>query len=129
MRIGIVDDAAEDRKLIRREMDRCLEGSAMESAEYTEFDSGEALLAVYQEGMFDLLFLDVFMGDITGTETGIAIRKLDRHVKIIFITSSKFFSITNWILFISYYWKNFSNIFSFNNYFFFYFFFLFTFLL
>ena len=103
MRIGIVDDAAEDRKLIRREMDRCLEGSGMESAEYTEFDSGESLLAVYQEGMFDLLFLDVFMGDITGTETGIAIRKLDRHVKIIFITSSNDFASESYRAKASYY--------------------------
>ena len=88
MRIGIVDDAVEDRKLVRREMNRCLRESGMESAEYSEFDSGESLLAVYRAGMFDLLFLDICMGGITGTETGIAIRKLDRHVKIVFITSS-----------------------------------------
>ena len=87
MRIGIVDDAVEDRKLVRREMNRCLRESGMESAEYSEFDSGESLLAVYRAGMFDLLFLDICMGGITGTETGIAIRKLDRHGTIVFITS------------------------------------------
>lgn len=88
MRIGIVDDSAEDRKLIRMEMDRCLDGSGMESAEYKEYDSGDAFLSAFSAGMFDLIFLDICMNGASGIETGLGIRKSDRNVRIVFITSS-----------------------------------------
>ncbi len=66
MRIGIVDDQVEDRRLLRTEMSRCLEDAGMEPAEYSDYNSGDALLSEFQEGMFDLLFLDICMNGISG---------------------------------------------------------------
>ena len=88
MRIGIVDDSAEDRKLVRMEMERCLESSGMEPAEYNEYDSGDDFLSTFEAGMFDLIFLDICMDDASGIDTGLGIRKTDRNVRIVFITSS-----------------------------------------
>ncbi len=88
MRIGIVDDSAEDRKLVRMEMERCLESSGMEPAEYNEYDSADAFLSTFEAGMFDLIFLDICMDDASGIDTGLGIRKTDRNVRIVFITSS-----------------------------------------
>ena len=88
MRIGIVDDQAEDRRLLRTEMNRCLENDGMEPAEYCDYNSGDSLIAEYQEGMFDLLFLDICMDGSSGIETALTIRKVDVRVRIIFVTAS-----------------------------------------
>ena len=88
MRIGIVDDSAEDRKLVRMEMERCLESSGMEPAEYNEYDSADAFLSTFEAGMFDLIFLDICMDGASGIDAGLGIRKTDRNVRIVFITSS-----------------------------------------
>ena len=86
MRIGIVDDQAEDRRLLRTEMNRCLENDGMEPAEYCDYNSGDSLIAEYQEGMFDLLFLDICMNGSSGIKTALTIRKVDTRVRIVFVT-------------------------------------------
>ena len=54
----------------------------------SEFSSGTQLLESYKKGIFDVVFLDIYMGEISGISTAKAIRRLDEDVKIIFTTSS-----------------------------------------
>jgi DNA-binding LytR/AlgR family response regulator len=49
------------------------------------FRRGEELLTSWEE--FDIVFLDIYMGGIDGMETAKSIRKKDKQVEIIFITS------------------------------------------
>ena len=51
----------------------------------TEFDSGEALCSCTQT--FDMIFLDIDMGGMNGIEAAREIRKRDKKVKIIYVTS------------------------------------------
>lgn len=54
----------------------------------TIFNSGEKLLSEFQAGKFDLIFMDIYMGGITGIETVTAIRQIDENVAIAFTTTS-----------------------------------------
>ena len=103
MRIGIVDDQAEDRRLLRTEMNRCLENDGMEPAEYCDYNSGDSLIAEYQEGMFDLLFLDICMNGSSGIKTALTIRKVDTRVRIVFVTASNDYAAESYQAKASYY--------------------------
>lgn len=56
-----------------------------ERIEITYFCSGEELLQTYS--YYHAIFLDIDMGGMNGIETGKQIRKLDKDVKIIYVTS------------------------------------------
>ncbi len=53
------------------------------------FYSGEELVKAYENGFgdYDVIFLDMEMGGLTGIETANIIRKRDKHVIIVFVTS------------------------------------------
>ncbi len=53
------------------------------------FQSGETLLRAYEAAKvgFDVIFLDIEMEGMDGIEVANAIRSLDRHVLIVFVTS------------------------------------------
>lgn len=53
------------------------------------FYSGEELVQVYTKGggNYDVIFLDMEMGELNGIETANIIRKMDKHVIIVFVTS------------------------------------------
>lgn len=56
------------------------------------FSSGEALLEDFEKDKYDLIFLDVYMGELTGVQTAERIRELDTQVVIIFTTTSDDFT-------------------------------------
>ncbi|MDR3307972.1 MAG: LytTR family DNA-binding domain-containing protein [Coriobacteriales bacterium] len=61
-------------------------------AETTHYLCGEDLLAVFEKGAYDLIFLDVYMGAISGVETAEAVREKDAQVVIVFTTTSDDFT-------------------------------------
>ena len=67
----------------------------IENLEIQEFSSGEELLNYLRENpsdFFHIIFMDIYMEDLTGVETAKAIRKTDEQVKIVFITTSNEFA-------------------------------------
>lgn len=53
-----------------------------------EFSSSEELLMAYNNGQrFDVVFLDVIMGEIDGVDAGIKIRSIDQKVIIVFVSN------------------------------------------
>jgi len=52
------------------------------------YDSGEALLADFCPGRFDVLFLDIYMEGISGVDAAARIRESDESCLLVFITSS-----------------------------------------
>ena len=53
------------------------------------FKSGEALLAAFAPGAFDVVFLDIYMGGMTGMETAQKMRETDPGFALVFITGSE----------------------------------------
>lgn len=98
MKIAIVDDSIKDREYLQKEIQEIFFRRTKNHIEITTFKSGEELLEYFydnKEGnasLFDIVFLDIYMEDITGVDTARAIRKIDEDVKPIFITTSNEFA-------------------------------------
>ncbi len=85
MKIAICDD----NKVILDGLMAGIRDLAPEKNEIQCFSSGDMLLRAYKAGKvgFDVIFLDIEMEGMDGIETANAIRSLDRHVLIVFVTS------------------------------------------
>lgn len=65
---------------------------------YTVFRTGEELLQIYQVNSFDLIFMDIYMGGLTGIETVAELRKIDEAVNIAFTTTCLDFTLESYRL-------------------------------
>lgn len=102
MRIAIVDDRAEDRdKLIDMLQTYCV--ARRLKAQYTCFSSAEALLHDFTSGAFDLAFLDIYMGEMTGMEAARSLCELDPVCRLVFITTSQTHAIASYEVRAAYY--------------------------
>jgi DNA-binding LytR/AlgR family response regulator len=85
--IAICEDSPEDR--------RCME-SALESAGIPcacdWFENGESFLEGFSYGKYDLVLLDVYMGEMTGVEVARLVRETDSDVMLAFVTTSEDFA-------------------------------------
>lgn len=83
MKIAVCDDEAADRKLIQGYCSRY--DPALPIA---AFASGEALLEAYGKDFYDLVFLDIEMGQMNGLELGARLIRLSPKPVIVFTTQS-----------------------------------------
>lgn len=85
MKIAVCDDSFQYRQII---INNLKEITLMPNFSCAEFSSSEDLLYSYNNGeKFDIIFLDVEMGEIDGVEAGIKIREYDSKAIIIFISN------------------------------------------
>lgn len=85
LKIVVYEDSPKDAELLIR----CILESGI-PAEYEAFSFGEELLASFFAGRYDLIFLDIYMGDIQqGVDIAAEIRETDTSVTLAFTTSSK----------------------------------------
>ena len=81
MRIAIVEDIAEERKLLRSRLETQFEKRGI-YAELVEFENGEDFLAAA------ILFLDIYMSGENGVEVAKELREFDSDCLLIFTTTS-----------------------------------------
>lgn len=101
MNIAIVDDDPRMSSKLQADLSDLLG----EDADTTCFPSGEAFLASYKPGTFDLIILDIFMEQITGMDAARKIREQDQTVRIVFSTSSNDFASESYEVNACYYLK------------------------
>ena len=87
MRIAIVDDIAEERTLLRERVEKQLSLRSV-SARYFEYENGEDFLAAAEKEPFTVVFLDIYMGGITGMEAANRLRSFDKECLLVFTTTS-----------------------------------------
>lgn len=83
LQIAICEDTPADAELLVS----LIAGSGV-AARREVFSSGEALLAAFAPGKYDLIILDIYMDGIKGVETAAEIRRSDRTVTLAFTTTS-----------------------------------------
>ncbi len=83
MKIAICDDEAVDLNLIHR---YC--GEYDSSLPVSLFSSGEELIEAFKQDFYDLVFLDIELGKLSGLETGTILRGMPEKPIIIFTTHS-----------------------------------------
>lgn len=87
MRIAIIDDFAPERADIRSAIEKYC-GERDFDCEFSEFDSAEALFDAFTPGLFDAVFLDIYMSGVTGIEAAKRLYRLDPECAAALFTSS-----------------------------------------
>jgi len=90
--IAICDDNADDLETVRRLLTEHFDKNGY-VGDIHAFNSGEALLSAFKPGSFDAVFLDIYMGGMTGMETAEKMRQTDPDFALVFITTSEDFAI------------------------------------
>lgn len=93
-RIAICDDLLQEREKLRLILEKELISREI-MAEFTEYDSGCALLSAWEKGNLDvnLIFMDIYMTGIDGVETARRLRNAGCRIMIIFLTVTPDFAI------------------------------------
>ncbi|MDD3393572.1 MAG: response regulator transcription factor [Clostridia bacterium] len=82
MKIAIVDDERPSRSELRHLISDCFE-----EAEIFEASSGEEAMELFLKEEFDLIFMDINLGDIDGTILAAMAKKAHPKVEIVFATA------------------------------------------
>lgn len=92
VRIAVIDDFSQDRNTaISLAKEYFVQRKEYEKMQifFDEYDSGEAFLKSYIKGLYDILFLDIYMKSLTGIDIARQISLVDENCHIIFFTSSE----------------------------------------
>lgn len=87
MRIAIVDDISSERETLKAGLSVQLARLSLDAAVYC-FGSGADFLSAAGRKRFDLVFLDIYMGDENGVDTAQALRSFDADCLLVFTTTS-----------------------------------------
>lgn len=86
MKIAIVDDVAAEQDILKKYIGEWA-ADKKEIIEFKEFFSSESFLFVWEEDKtFDLLVLDIEMGEMNGFELAKKIRAEEKNIPIMFVT-------------------------------------------
>ena len=86
--IAVVDDRKPDRDWLAEKLAAYMARQGLEY-ELSAFESGEDFLAALRAARFDVVFMDVYLGGMTGVETAQRLRAIDMDCKLVFLTSSE----------------------------------------
>jgi DNA-binding LytR/AlgR family response regulator len=86
LRIAICEDNGDDAKKLADEISGYAEMNGVEGLHFSFFKSGEAFLK--SDEMFDIVFMDIYMGGITGLKTIEKFRQKAPVCPVIFTTTS-----------------------------------------
>ena len=87
MRIALVDDTAEERRILSEILDR-----ELPQADISVFENGESFLKNWEQNSYDLILLDIYMDEMLGVDVARKIRETDFDVRIVFCTTSNEFA-------------------------------------
>ncbi len=92
MQIAICDDQYKECKLLIDFL-----GMYRPQWKCTYYDSGEEFIdAIEDEKVFHLVFLDIYMKQLDGMDTAKALRKRNKHIAIVFVTTSRDFAVESY---------------------------------
>jgi len=89
MHIAICDDVKHYNTHLRSLLDSYMKQNKISDYKITEYNSGVNLSDEYSLGVFNFIFLDVDMPQLSGSETAKKIREIDLNVDIIFVTNMR----------------------------------------
>ena len=102
MNIAIIDDIASDAEELKRNIISYFDSRQI-LTEIQHFSSAEAFFETYRPGVFQLLFLDIYMDGMTGMEAARRIRSQSDDCILVFVTTSSDFAVESYDVQASYY--------------------------
>ena len=96
-KIAVCDDVEVERFVLKRQLMSYFRLTGAK-AEIREYVSGESLLADIEEGYIwpDLIFLDIYMGNLNGMDTARHLREMDVEAPIVFLTASPDYAVESY---------------------------------
>lgn len=82
MRIAVIDDERPARSELVHQLIELIPDATI-----TEADSGAAALEIISSSVFDLVFIDINLGDISGTSLALAVQQILPKASIVFATA------------------------------------------
>lgn len=96
MRIAICDDSTIDCEMIAQLLKHYFENKPV-NAQLTVYSSGQELIYDVEEGReYDVVFLDIYMGELLGIDAARTLRRLGYRGKIIFLTASAEYAVESY---------------------------------
>lgn len=93
--IAIVDDQTSECEILTALL-QVYEAEQGQPLKVQEFHNCIDLLGDYQQGKFDVIFMDIFLDEESGMDCAMKIRQLDETVNIIFLTTSSEFGVKSY---------------------------------
>lgn len=90
MNVAIVDDQEAERGEIRARLTEAAQERRV-ALNVREFDSAEAFMEAFAPRRFDAVFMDIYMGEMTGYEAAQRVYEADRQTRIVFLTTTEAF--------------------------------------
>ena len=91
LNIAVVDDIEHDRTVIKNCLDQFFGDRRSCTVRTVNFSSAEDFLKAYRKGNFEIIFLDVCMGEMDGLALAEQLRIADREIGIIFMSTTRDF--------------------------------------
>ena len=96
MKIAIVDDIKSEAERLSSLVAHYLSTHGLFCDQTDLFASGEAFLEHFEPARYDIIFLDIYMNELSGMETARRIRQQDTTCSIIFVTTSPDFAVDSY---------------------------------
>ena len=87
MYIAVVDDLAQERETLKGQI---REYAIIHGQELSvrAFPTAESFLADFRPNLYVAVFMDIYLGSMTGIDAALELRKTDNQVSLVFLTSS-----------------------------------------
>ena len=102
MNIAILDDSTEDLNQVKSVVSSYYESQNI-SADIRLYSIAEAFFQEYSPGFYDLIIMDIYMGDMTGMDAAKKLRSTEDSASLVFITSSDSYAVESYDVQASYY--------------------------
>ena len=98
MRVALVDDTPEELQIISRIIEE-----ELPQVDVFTFSNGESFLENWESNSYDLILLDIYMGNLLGVDVARKVRETDLDVRIVFCTTSNEFASESYEIGANYY--------------------------
>lgn len=94
MKIALIDDESNELDRLLQIIEKHLSAAGINRKQIDTYLSGEDFLSVWETGMYDLIFMDIYFekSALSGIDTAREIRKTDKEVLLTFCTTSNEFA-------------------------------------
>ena len=92
MKIAFVDDDALERNKALPVLLNCFQSYNIPVQRFDFFENGQSFLDVWKERQYDLVVLDIYMGELTGVDVARKIREYNKDIRIVFCSTSNEFA-------------------------------------
>lgn len=87
MNIAIVEDMRSERDSLTQKIEHYMGDKQIPYTLFT-YENAEDFVSALDTHTFDIVFMDIYMGKMTGMDAAILLRRKDRDCKLIFLTTS-----------------------------------------